>query len=74
MSLGRSKIMISFAALGFIIGTAAYILFNWLFNQGFPTINLVPLADVFLSPWFLSGMAGAGIALIAIVVLAYYTD
>lgn len=63
---GRIKILASFALLGFIAGVAA----NFAYHRVLPTLlHIFP--EVLLAEWVLSGIAGAALTLIMLVLWAY---
>ncbi len=69
MAFDRTKFLISFAFLGFLIGSGSYYLINWLvINSG---INLPPIADIVFSPWFVSGFTGALLSILIITVFSH---
>ena len=59
MFYGRTKIFTIFALFGFFIGTAAYFIFNWLVTKNLVKLTSISVIDILLSPWFISGVAGA---------------
>jgi hypothetical protein len=67
MAFSRTKVLSSFALFGFLIGTAAYLIFDWIV-----TSNLIQVAPqaVLASPWFVSGIAGAILSTLLVVVIA----
>jgi len=66
MMSGRIKILASFALLGFIAGVAA----NFVYNRVLPALlQLFP--EILLAEWVLSGIAGAVLTLIMLVLWAY---
>ena len=69
MAFDRTKLLISFALLGFIIGSGGYYFVNWfLINSGF---SLPPVADVVFSPWFVSGFTGSLMSMLIIIVFSH---
>ena len=71
MFAGRTKILTIFALLGFVIGTTAYFVFNWFITHNLIKITAIPVIDILLSPWFISGLAGAILAITILAVFAY---
>jgi len=65
LAMSKNKLILSFAFLGFMIGTTAYFAFDWL-----GTINM-KLPQILSAPWFISGIAGSIISLVVISVFAY---
>jgi hypothetical protein len=53
----RTKVLTLFALFGFFIGIAAYTIFNWL------SVNSLINLSGLVSPWFFSGIIGAGISI-----------
>jgi len=74
MAWGRKKLMSSFALMGFFIGTMAYLLFEWLAANSFFYIFSIPLTQILFSPWFISGIVGALISIIAIYAFAHFSS
>jgi hypothetical protein len=62
----RAKILLAFALLGFLAGIVAF----YSYAVAVPWIQQV-LPDIIWAPWFISGIAGAVITLIILVVWAY---
>ena len=71
MFTGRTKILTIFALLGFVIGTTAYFVFNWFVTHNLIKITAISIIDILLSPWFVSGMAGAILAITILAVFAH---
>ncbi len=59
MSSGLSKIMLSIGIFGFVLGTAAYFVFNWFVTSNVVVVTSVPVVNVLFAPWFISGIAGS---------------
>jgi|GEM_PF-3554083 len=69
MAYERTKLLVSFAFLGFLIGTASYFFFNWLIiNIG---IQIPPLAEIIFSPWFISGFTGSLLSILIVTVFSH---
>jgi len=69
MAFDRTKLLLSFAFIGFLFGSAAYFLFNWIIiNMG---ILYIPFP--IMAPWFLSGIAGSLLAMITVYVAAHFS-
>lgn len=66
MSLDKTKLLISFAIGGFLLGSVAYTFFSWLFAT--TLIWPFPILATILSPWFLSGIAGS----LLVVTIVYF--
>jgi len=71
MAFERTKLLISFALLGFLVGTASYFFFNWLLVNS--AIQLPPLVEVLFSPWFFSGITGSILSVLIVTVFAHLT-
>ena len=70
MFTGRTKILTIFALLGFVIGTTAYFVFNWFVTHNLIKITAISIIDILLSPWFVSGLVGAILAITIMAVFA----
>jgi hypothetical protein len=68
--MGKTKIITTFALFGFFIGTAAYFFVNWLLSNNLIKITTVSFLDIFISPWFISGIAGAVLSTLIVLVFA----
>ena len=64
----RTKVLSLFALFGFFIGIAAYTIFNWLMVNSL--INLSGL----VSPWFISGVIGAGLSIALLMAYSRLTN
>jgi len=73
MAWSRTKLMTSVAFFGFLIGTIVYFAFEWLTSNGVIYIASIPIAGVIFSPWFISGIAGALISIVAIYIYAHFS-
>ena len=71
MFAGRTKILTIFALIGFVIGTTAYFVFNWFVTHNLIKITAISVVDILLSPWFISGLAGAILAITILAVFAH---
>ena len=74
MSFDRTKLLLSFALFGFLIGATVYVVFDWLIINSAIGINAVPIVEVILTPWFLSGIAGSLLSMIIIYVSAQFSS
>ena len=63
----RTKILTLFAVFGFGIGTGFYFIFSWLMTN----YSISTTMNLFLHPWFMSGIAGALLSNLIIVVFAH---
>jgi H+/Cl- antiporter ClcA len=69
MAFDRTKLLISFAFLGFLLGSGGYYFFNWfLINSG---IRLPPIADIVFSPLFVSGFTGSLLSILVITIFSH---
>lgn len=71
MSFDRTKLLLSFAFIGFLVGSAGYFLFNWILINSAAGILYLPF-PVF-APWFMSGIAGSLLTVIAVYVAAHFS-
>jgi hypothetical protein len=68
MAFERTKLLVSFAFLGFLVGAGSYFFCNWfIVNSG---IKFPPLAEIIFSPWFVSGFTGS---LLSILIVSVYS-
>jgi hypothetical protein len=69
MAFERTKLLISFAFLGFLVGAGSYFFFNWFIaNSGF---QFPPLAEIIFSPWFVSGFTGSLLSTLIVTVYSH---
>ena len=76
MAFGRTKLLLSFALLGFLVGSATYLVFNWIITNsaiGIIYIYPTPILEVISAPWFMSGIAGSLLSVIIIYVSARFS-
>ena len=76
MAFGRTKLLLSFALLGFLVGSATYLVFNWIITNsaiGIIYIYPTPILEVISAPWFMSGIAGSILSVIIIYVSARFS-
>ena len=69
MAFGKKKLLLSFALFGFLVGVAAYFVFDWIIINSAFGILYIPV-PVF-APWFMSGIAGSVLAVISIYLTAH---
>ncbi len=70
MSFGKTKLLFSFALFGFLVGSAAYYVFDWLLmNAAFR----LPLLEIITAPWCMSGIAGSAMAIIVVYASAHFS-
>lgn len=74
MAFGRTKLLTTFALFGFFIGTASYFIFNWFITNNLIRITSVSILDIILSPWFISGIVGAVLSTVVMVVFAHVSE
>jgi len=72
MSFGRTKLLVSFAFLGFFIGTAAFYAFDWLLNNTAMGTYQTPILEMVTRPWFLSGIGGSILSVVVLFVSAKF--
>lgn len=70
MFYGRTKIFTIFALFGFVIGTAAYFIFNWFVTNNLIKLTSISATDILLSPWFISGVTGAVLSISVLTLIA----
>jgi len=74
MAFGLSKIMLSISIFGFILGTAAYFVFNWFVTNNIIFVTYVPVISIVFAPWFISGIAGAILSLLIVYIFGRYSS
>lgn len=70
MAYGRTRVITSFAFFGFILGTVAYFVFKWFVANDLIHINFPSLSSLVMSPWFISGVIGALISTLIVVIFS----
>ncbi len=70
MFYGHTKIFTIFALFGFVIGTAAYFIFNWFVTNNLITLTSISAIDILLSPWFIAGATGAILSISVLTLIA----
>ena len=70
MAYGRTRVITSFAFFGFILGTVAYFVFKWFVANDLIHINFPSLSSLVMSPWFISGIIGALISTLIVVIFS----
>ena len=73
MVFGRTKIITFFALFGFFLGAATYSIFNWFAATNIIRIMPISLVDIVLSPWFVSGIVGAALSMMIVIVFARFS-
>ncbi len=71
MSLGKNTLLLSFALMGFLLGTVAYYALNWLIAYGGSWILWIPI-PVF-GPAFMSGIAGSILSVALVYIAAHFS-
>ena len=71
MAFDRTKLLLSFALVGFLVGSAAYFVFDWIIINSALGIFYMPVP--IFAPWFLSGIAGSLLSVIAVYVAARFS-
>lgn len=71
MSFDRTKLLLSFAFIGFLVGSAVYVLFDWIIMHSAMGILYLPV-PVF-APWFMSGIAGSLLSMMAVYVAVHFS-
>lgn len=72
MEFGRVKLLASFALFGFIIGVAAFYVFDWFAITGIVQPAPLVLAELAASPWFASGVVGSILSVIIVYAFAHF--
>ena len=70
MAYGRTRVITSFAFFGFILGTVAYFVFKWFVANDLIHINFPSLSSLVMSPWFISGIIGALISTLIVIIFS----
>ena len=73
MSFGKTKLFVSFALLGFLIGSAAYYVFDWVLANLSIVLWPIPILEIITAPWFISGIAGSLLLMAVLLVSARFT-
>ena len=77
--MGRLKTLSALALLGFMIGTASYIVFDFvtsidLYDHSASVMWFFEASrDVISSPWFISGLLGSVLVMAIAIAIAYIT-
>jgi hypothetical protein len=72
MEFGKVKLLASFALFGFIIGVAAFYVFDWFAITGIVQPAPLVLAELAASPWFASGVVGSILSVIIVYAFAHF--
>jgi hypothetical protein len=77
--MGRLKTLSALALLGFVIGTASYIVFDFatsidLYDHSASVTWFFEVSrDLISSPWFISGLLGSVLVMAIAIAIAYIT-
>ena len=71
MSLSKNTLLLSFALVGFLLGTIAYYAFSWIIAYSGAWVLYVPI-PVF-GPAFMSGIAGSILSVILVHIAAHFS-
>jgi hypothetical protein len=74
MDFEKVKLLASFALFGFIIGAAAFYLFDWFAFTGIVQPPSLVFADLAASPWFVSGVVGSILSVMIVYAFAQYSS
>jgi multisubunit Na+/H+ antiporter MnhE subunit len=72
MAFGKTKILTSFAVFGFCIGAIVYMIVNWITTNNLLRFTPIPVMEILLAPWFISGTAGATLSILIVILVARY--
>jgi flagellin-like protein len=70
MDFGGVKLLLSFALFGFIAGSVAFLAFDYF---ALNILTTVPILAIVLSPWFISGIIGAVLAVAIVLIYAHFS-
>ena len=71
MSFGKTALMASFAFLGFLVGSALYLVISWVIINGAAGVLYVPVP--IFAPWFMAGLAGSLMSVIFVFVISHFS-
>ena len=71
MSFGKTKLIFCFACFGFVVGSAAYYLFDWILMN--TALLSIPFLDIVMAPLFLSGIAGSALSIVVVYAFAHFS-
>jgi len=74
MAFGKTKILMTFALFGFFIGAIAYLIVSWFTTNNLLRFTPIPIMELILAPWFISGTAGATLSIFIVIILARYNQ
>jgi len=70
MAFNKSTLLLSFALMGFLVGTIGYYALNWLITYSGVWILYIPLP--IFSPAFMSGIAGSLLSIVFVYIAAHF--
>ena len=73
MAFGRTKLLLSFALFGFLLGTVTYFVFDLLIIKSIVGLRPVPIVEIISAPWFLSGIAGSFLSVATVYASAHFS-
>jgi hypothetical protein len=73
MELGKVKLLASFALFGFIIGVAAFYIFDWFALTDIVQPAPLVFAELAASPLFASGVVGSLLSVIIVYTFAHFS-
>jgi len=71
MGFEKVKLLASFALFGFIIGAAAFYIFDWFTFTGIVQPAPLVLVELAASPWFVSGVVGSILSVMLVYAFAH---
>ena len=71
MSLSKNTLLLSFALVGFLLGTVAYYAIGWIVTYSGAWILWLPIPV--LGPAFMSGIAGSVLSVILVYLAAHFS-
>jgi len=71
MALSKNTLLLSFAFMGFLIGSVGYFAINWIITNSGPWILYIPFPV--LGPMFMSGIAGSILSVIAVLIATHFS-
>ena len=74
MVFEKVKLLGSFALFGFIIGAAAFYIFDWFALTGIAQPAPLVLAELAVSPWFVSGIVGSTLSVVIVYAFAHFNS
>ena len=71
MSFSKNTLLLSFAFIGFLVGSVAYFAVEWLIINWGAWILYIPFPS--FGPGFMSGIAGSILSVIAVLIAAHFS-